>query len=225
MEFVGLGFGEVLRYQFKLEGWTRIGRRLLISATSSTRNCRREDTAFWFALLQPMSSEPSTGGHEFHRARASMAAMVVPHCGGLRHRPADFRHIRSRVAHLAGTRAHADAHCTDLHDDIGSSLSQIAIQSEVLRRRIADQDPRTQQRLSQIAETSRGLVDAMGEIVWAMQPGHDGVDDLTTRMRHFAANIFTAREIDFEFNSVAPSGHLKLDGAPAARFFSFSRKR
>ena len=55
----------------------------------------------------------------------------------------------------------------DLHDDIGSSLSQISILSEVARRDAAGSAASVQS-LSRVAEISRDLVDALGDIVWAV---------------------------------------------------------
>ncbi len=86
---------------------------------------------------------------------------------------------------------------TDLHDDIGSSLSQIAILSEVARRRPGVAEP-----LDQIAETSRETLDSMSDIVWAINPSKDNLHDLLHRMRRFASDVLDAKEIDcrFDFN-------------------------
>ena len=78
---------------------------------------------------------------------------------------------------------------TDLHDDIGSSLSQIALLSEVARRR-----PDVEEReapLADIANLSRELVDSMSDIVWAIDPEQDRLGDLTHRMRRFASDLFS----------------------------------
>lgn len=95
---------------------------------------------------------------------------------------------------------------TDLHDDIGSSLTQISILSEVLRQRL---NPATgaptsvgqsqiNEPLQLIANASRELVDSMSDIVWAINPQKDHLRDLTQRLRRFAADSFTARNIKFQ---------------------------
>jgi PAS domain S-box-containing protein len=87
---------------------------------------------------------------------------------------------------------------TDLHDDIGSSLTQISILSEVLRQRLDGNQTAAAEPLEMIASASRELVDAMSDIVWAINPQKDHLSDLTQRMRRFAADSLTARNIRFQ---------------------------
>jgi len=88
---------------------------------------------------------------------------------------------------------------TDLHDDIGSALTQISILSEVVHRRIGTDDSPVAEPLALIADSSRELVDSMSDIVWAINPQKDHLNDLLGRMRRFAADMLTARSIEFQF--------------------------
>jgi len=97
---------------------------------------------------------------------------------------------------------------TDLHDDIGSSLTQISILSEVLRQRVTTEQVAVAEPLSMIADSSRELVDSMSDIVWAINPQKDHLRDLIQRMRRFASDIFTLREIEFAFE--APSAEVEI---------------
>ena len=87
---------------------------------------------------------------------------------------------------------------TDLHDDIGSSLSQIAILSEVVRQKIGDNGAAAP--LNLIAETSREMVDSMSDIVWAINPDKDHLSDLIQRMRRFASDVLEAQDIVYRFH-------------------------
>ncbi len=78
----------------------------------------------------------------------------------------------------------------DLHDDIGSSLTQISIFSEVLQQRIDKNNERVLEPLEFIAGSSRELVDAMSDIVWAINPQKDFLSELTGKMRRFASRRF-----------------------------------
>lgn len=103
-------------------------------------------------------------------------------------RLAELERVRSRIA-------------TDLHDDIGASLTQIAVLSQAAHSGLEQQDPKLRQPLERISAVSVELVNAMSDIVWAINPKRDRLRDLVQRMRRFAADIFTAKGIRFEFDS------------------------
>jgi signal transduction histidine kinase len=105
---------------------------------------------------------------------------------------------------------------TDLHDDIGASLSQIAILSEVVRQRVHAADAHVNEPLAQIASASRELVDTMSDIVWAVNPKRDRLSDLTQRMRRHASDLFTARDIQFTFTAPDAQQDISL-GADTRR--------
>jgi ligand-binding sensor domain-containing protein/signal transduction histidine kinase len=118
---------------------------------------------------------------------------------------------RYRVAQVLGLERVRSRIATDLHDDIGSSLSQIAILAELGRQRMdapADSDAEP---LGRIASISRNLVDTMGDIVWAINPRRDSVGDLVHRMRRFAADTFDATEIEFEFHAPTDEQLVRLE--------------
>ena len=118
---------------------------------------------------------------------------------------------RARVARLLAVERIRTGIATDLHDDIGASLSQIAILSEVVRQQrpgdAAVADP-----LGRIAATSRELVDAMSDIVWAINAQRDSLRDLTQRMRGFASDVLSSRGITFTFQAPPHTLHLTLGG-------------
>jgi len=100
-------------------------------------------------------------------------------------RIAELQRVRTRIA-------------TDLHDDIGSSLTQISLHSQLARQSEAEHGCAGES-LDVIANVANELVDTMSDIVWAINPKKDHLKDLTQRMRRFAANVLTAKDIDLEF--------------------------
>lgn len=88
---------------------------------------------------------------------------------------------------------------TDLHDDIGASLTQIAILSEVAQAQ-SKKGNGGGEPLVKITEVSNELVVTMSDIVWSINPAKDHVSDLTQRMRRFAADILTLRSIRFHYH-------------------------
>jgi PAS domain S-box-containing protein len=106
-------------------------------------------------------------------------------------RLAELERVRKRIA-------------TDLHDDVGSSLTRISLLSEVVRRQVREADGSVVDALSSIAALSRELVDSMSDIVWAINPSKDHLSDLAQRMRHFVSDLCTAREIQLRFRTPPP---------------------
>jgi PAS domain S-box-containing protein len=98
----------------------------------------------------------------------------------------EMERIRQRIA-------------ADLHDDIGSSLTKIALLSEAARQR-TDGENGAHESLAIINSLSNELVESMSDIVWAINPHKDHLSDLAQRMRRFASDIFTARQISFRFD-------------------------
>jgi len=108
---------------------------------------------------------------------------------------------RNRVAQVMRTERLRSRIATDLHDDIGSSLSQIAILAEVARQRARLGEAAIAGPLASIATTARDLVDAMSDIVWAVNPKTDSLGDLTRRMHRFAAETLGAANIGLTFSA------------------------
>ena len=118
---------------------------------------------------------------------------------------------RNRVARLIELEQVRTRIATDLHDDIGASLTQIAILSEVVYRDMKPENTRSAEYLSWIASASRELVDSMSDIVWAINPERDHLSDLIQRVRRFTSDSFTARHIAFQFQAPDADSHIKLD--------------
>ncbi|HRH66167.1 MAG TPA: triple tyrosine motif-containing protein [Bacteroidia bacterium] len=84
----------------------------------------------------------------------------------------------------------------DLHDDIGSAISSIALMSELAARLPSGH---TSAYLEKISETARGLIENMNDIIWVINPGNDKLESVNARMRRFGSTILEAKNIVFEF--------------------------
>lgn len=122
-----------------------------------------------------------------------------------------FLIYRNRLMRLLELERVRNRIATDLHDDIGASLSQISILSEILANNPKRKDEEERNSLTKIAETSREVTSSMSDIVWAINPQRDNVADLVQRMRHFASDILSAKDIDFAFFAPVAEGHKKID--------------
>jgi DNA-binding NarL/FixJ family response regulator/signal transduction histidine kinase/ligand-binding sensor domain-containing protein len=79
----------------------------------------------------------------------------------------------------------------DIHDDVGASLSRIAMLSQPARRDLAEPE-RSAAMLARIYATAREVTRSLDEIVWAVDPRHDTLDSLVDYMGRFAQEYLTA---------------------------------
>jgi two-component sensor histidine kinase len=120
---------------------------------------------------------------------------------------------RYRVKHLLAMERVRTRLATDLHDDLGAGLAEIAILSEVAKR----QEPaRTMDLLDGIAGRARSLREAMADIVWTVDPREAHLADMVLRLRQTAFTMLEneGRKVEFE----APRDeHLDIRLAPEVR--------
>jgi ligand-binding sensor domain-containing protein/signal transduction histidine kinase len=100
------------------------------------------------------------------------------------------RYRLSRLMELLKVRSRI---ASDLHDDIGSNLTKIAILSEVAQQQSTPVSGFTENPLTAIGRISRESVASMSDIVWAIDPRRDSYQDLIRRMRQFAIEMLGAR--------------------------------
>lgn len=113
---------------------------------------------------------------------------------------------RRRLAHMLALERVRRRIATDLHDELGSSLSRIAILSEVAARK---GDAGGQ--LEVIGTSARELVDVASDIVWSTDPRRDDLQSLIVRLRTFAADVFEARGIAWSVTAPTEPERIKLD--------------
>lgn len=82
----------------------------------------------------------------------------------------------------------------DIHDDVGASLSRIAMLSQPARADLAEPE-RTSALLARIYGTAREVTRALDEIVWAVDPRHDTLDSLVDYMAKFAQSYLSAAKL------------------------------
>jgi signal transduction histidine kinase len=95
---------------------------------------------------------------------------------------------------------------SDLHDDVGSTLSSIAIFSEIAQQQSKEVIPL----LQTISDNSRQMLDAMGDIVWTIHHENDQLEKIILRMRSYAYELLGAKQIGFDFTADDDIAHIKL---------------
>jgi signal transduction histidine kinase len=131
-----------------------------------------------------------------------------------------FLLYRVRVRQLLALERVRHHIARDLHDDMGSTLSSISILSQLARNHQHENRPdQAAALLDQIGESSRRMMDSMDDIVWAINPAHDSMEAVTTRMRIFASEVLEARGIDFSFTVTPEVQGLRLQMRARREFY------
>lgn len=120
-----------------------------------------------------------------------------------------FLFHRQRLARVVAVERVRTRIAADLHDDLGASLSRIAVLSEVARRNAAS-DGRQAPELVEIAETARQITDEAGDIVWSIDPRQDDLASLLRRLRPLAADLLSERGIALDWSGPADAASIHL---------------
>lgn len=104
---------------------------------------------------------------------------------------------------------------TDLHDDIGSTLTNISILSELSRQKL-DRQEEAGVFLNRIAEEVNNSSQALDDIVWSINTNNDTLEQTVARMRRYAAEIFDGANIHYS---------LQLDDHFAQRKLNMEQRR
>jgi ligand-binding sensor domain-containing protein len=145
---------------------------------------------WWFLTIAAMAVAGMV--YAFHRYRVS--------------RLVELERVRTRIA-------------TDLHDDVGASLSRVAILTEVVKREVGSHNGDAGRMLTEIAETSRGLVDEMSDIVWSIDPRHGDLQSVVFRVREYGSAVLESQKIVWDFEAPARCENIKLSAEQRRHIF------
>ena len=98
---------------------------------------------------------------------------------------------------------------SDLHDDVGSTLSSIRMYSDIVKNQ-PNQTETSTQLLNKISSNSKEMIENMSDIVWMIKPGNDDFSNIENRMLNFANELCVPAGINFEFNKNAAADDIKI---------------
>ncbi len=96
---------------------------------------------------------------------------------------------RARVARLRELENLRIRIAADLHDDVGSRLTKVAMVTELADRETPGGAP-GKPHIQNITRTVRDITRAMDEIVWTINPRNDTVENLANYIFHYAQEYF-----------------------------------
>lgn len=97
-------------------------------------------------------------------------------------RKRDLELVRQRIA-------------SDLHDDLGATLSSVNILTEIAKRKTETPTDL----LDKIGNSTQEMMERVSDIVWSIKPDNDALPELIARMRSFAAQTLESMGVELTF--------------------------
>jgi signal transduction histidine kinase/ligand-binding sensor domain-containing protein len=117
---------------------------------------------------------------------------------------------RYRIAQALKLQAVRNRIASDLHDEVGSSLSSITIGAQLAKQLSTAENEQVKAILGRIGETSSESLRSISDIVWAIDPKNDQGEALVKRMRRIANVLLESKGIEVAFTVTGGVEQLKL---------------
>lgn len=89
----------------------------------------------------------------------------------------------------------------DIHDEVGATLSGVALFSEIARTKIQQHEENDAQvYLDHITANSKEMVEKMSDIVWTINPDNDSFERIIAKLRSYAFNLCAGKGIRLHFD-------------------------
>jgi signal transduction histidine kinase len=85
----------------------------------------------------------------------------------------------------------------DLHDEIGSTLSSLQLNSSVALAILEKEPLKTKAILIKIEDQAKNLSDKIGDIIWSIKPRSDEFMTMSGRMKNFTSEILDSTNINY----------------------------
>lgn len=98
---------------------------------------------------------------------------------------------------------------SDLHDDVGASLTKITMNAGLLD--YETEESKIKNRTQNLIELSQNVISTMSDIVWSIDARNDTIGDMIDRMKNFSLNLASEKGIEVNFNIVSPNPNRKVN--------------
>ena len=109
---------------------------------------------------------------------------------------------RQRVEHQRAMEQERTRIAQDLHDELGSGMTEISMLAVRAKSATAPDEKRSSY-LQQMGDKAREMVAALDEIVWAMNPGHDSLASLVSYFSLYAERFLGLANITWRLEGPA----------------------
>ncbi len=108
---------------------------------------------------------------------------------------------------------------SDLHDDIGSSLSGLSIYSRMALRKIDSDAEGSTALLQKISDRSVTIMESLSDIVWSVNTRNDAMPVVLAKMKEYAAEMLEPQKIEYSFLADEKTVKIKLDMKTRKEFY------
>lgn len=150
--------------------------------------------------------------HDQEKKIAWISALVIAVCGSY----IIYRYLRKRKLQNQQEVLNERLRISrELHDEVGSTLSGIAMYSHLTKEQIkAEKTVEVEKSLSTIQQSASDMVGKLSDIVWLVNPGKDSFQKLIERLEEFASDMAGIKNIELKTDLEA---HLRQVNLPVDR--------
>lgn len=116
--------------------------------------------------------------------------------------------VAQRIARIKALEAIRTKISGDLHDDVGTILSGLAMQSQMMALTAKEEQKES---LNELSSMSQDAMERMRDTVWAIDSRKDKYENLIDRMRDFAERNLNRRQISHDFTVELEDGKKFID--------------
>lgn len=120
--------------------------------------------------------------------------------------------VRSKISH-------------DLHDEIGSTLSGVALMSELTHQQLEQhKNEEAKGHLEEITTQAQSMIQKMSDIVWAINPQNDSMQKVINKLNQYATNVCPAAGIAFHLQVDEKMMHGNMNMPARENIYLFSKE-
>ena len=108
----------------------------------------------------------------------------------------ELKALKSRMETIAEERNRI---ASDLHDDVGASLSSINIYSKVAMLKMQNAPAMVPEMLALISQNASSMMDSLSDIVWSINPKNDSLMSLVNRVKSHGLEVLQPLDIELHF--------------------------
>ncbi len=107
----------------------------------------------------------------------------------------------------------------DLHDEVGSSISTIAIYSKIMREQIGSVDFDNEPLVNKINDFAAEIMESMNDIVWSVNTKNDAFERIISRLREHASQLLEVKGYIIRFDFDVALNHMKMGMEKRREFY------